>query len=276
MTTLLALSRAEFELVNRLHRYRLAAHVITLVVSAGALFVREPIAYVCSVAAFVTEAIAYVVRQMASERQSHASEAMRRARLMDALGHTAEPLDLADIRAGFSKRTEKAASGHEDPSYYATTASVGPKRLVEILQESAFWSKHLYEAASVRGLILWSAVLVVVLGTIVFGMPFFSPNLLLNLARAAALFLAFVSATDGLTRALEWRSAAKRTGCVDRRLEHVSGAEQEPLLAVFADYSVITAAAPPIPPSIYKAERTRLNELWRDRKNNQPGTIVAK
>lgn len=276
MASLVGLSRAEFQEVGRLHRDRFLAHVGTLLLSAAVLFLREPIAYACSIAALLTELTAYVLRQRAGERHGHASEALRRAQLMDALGRTAEPLDLADIREGFSKRTEKEAPAFEDQSYYATTASRGPKRLVELLQESAFWSKHLYKAAWKRGVWLWSAVLGIVVITLIFGMPFLSSNLALNFARTAALFLSFVSATDGLTRAFEWRRAATLAEAVDRRLEHITGDDQEPLLAIFADYSVITASAPPIPPSIYKSERGRLNDLWRDRKGIRPSDTPAK
>lgn len=270
MASLVALARAEFQRVGILHRFRFLAHLGTLLFGAATLFLHEPFAYACSIAAVLTELVAYLVRLQAGKLHGHASEALRRAQLMEALGKTAEPLDLADIRTGFSSSTEKRAAAFEDARYYAAVEPCGPRRLVALLQESAFWSKHLYRAAGERALALWLIVLGVVAGVLVFGQPFLSSNLALNFARTAAVFLSFVSATEGLTRALEWRHAAELTKAVDRRLEHIEGDAEEPLLAIFADYAVITASAPPIPAGIYKAERERLNALWSQRKGGGP------
>lgn len=35
------------------------------------------------------------------------------------------------------------------------------------------------------------------------------------------------------------------------------------MLAVVADYAVATAAAPPLPTSVYNNEKDRLEDLWR-------------
>lgn len=266
MLSLLALARAEFEEVTRLNRTRLGSHILTLFLGLAALMAPEPWAYGCSIAAVLSEIMAWILRTRATKRQGHAAEALRRAVLMDAFGETGEPLDVADLRQGFSKRTEKRAQTLDVANYYASVAPKGRDRLFAHLQESAFWSKHLYRVASDRGLLVWVLVMAAVLLVAVFLRPFFSPSSSLNFARSAALFLSFVSTADGISRALEWKRASEQAEVVDRRLENLRTTDEEPVLAVFADYGVIAVSAPPIPPSIYKSEKERMNLLWRERK----------
>ena len=185
--------------------------------------------------------------------------------LIDALGETAEPLDLADLRQGFTKGAERAATS-EDIGYYASTEPRGERRLLDHLQESAFWSKHLYSAAAGTGLVFWIGILALTAMVGVFAQPFLSAPATLVFSRGVALVLTFVSATDGITRALDWLASAQLAGAVDRRLEAIRPGQQEALLAIFADYGVATTFAAPIPGTVYRAEKARLERLWRDRK----------
>src|SRR3989442_4498343 len=72
--------------------------------------------------------------------------------LMWAFGETSEPLDAVDLRSSFGPSVEQRAHALEDPNFYSSTLPPGRNRFVDMFQESAFWSKHLYRRAG------WMAV----------------------------------------------------------------------------------------------------------------------
>jgi len=186
--------------------------------------------------------------------------------LIDALGVDEEPLDTTDLRRRFSARLETQARKFEDEEYYASKEAPGLERLRSHLQESAFWSKGLYEAAAQRSFWVWGAVATVVVLVSYFAQPFVAAATAEIAVKAMVIFLAFLPATDGFGQALGWAGAAKQADAVDRRLERLDAQAREPLIAAFADYSVAAACTAPIPAWVYDAERERLNTLWRERK----------
>lgn len=97
-------------------------------------------------------------------------------------------------------------------------------------------------------------------------LPFVSGSAQLLIARTLVVALGFITAYDELGRALAWRAAANQAGAVDRRLEKLDVATVAPALAVFGDYSVATATAPPIPTAIYRKRKDRLDKGWAKRK----------
>lgn len=266
MASLLALSRAETEEAKRFFQLRLYAHAATLVLGVPAIFVSGAAAYVLALAALISEAVAWTLRRLGSQRQEQGEKGRRRALLMQAYGDTQEPLDVTDLRHGFSDRAERAAPDHEDLSYWSTTAPVGPKRLVGQLQESAFYSKHLYCAAAKDATKVSVALGVVAVALLFAAVLVGSGEVRLAVARTVVVFLAFLITVDGVTRALAWGGAAQQASDVDRRLERCDPDGSEAVLAIWGDYGVATATAPPIPTPVYRKHKDRLEREWADRR----------
>jgi hypothetical protein len=85
--------------------------------------------------------------------------------------------------------------------------------------------------------------------------------------------LAFLITADGVTRALAWGSAAQQAGDVDRRLERCDPDGSEAVLAIWGDYSVATATAPPIPTPVYRKHKEQLEHGWAGRHIGQMDTL---
>jgi hypothetical protein len=266
MVSLIALARAGFTRAKVLHRMRLGAHVVGLLAGLGALFAPAPWAYVLSLVVLLAEGVAWFLRHNANQQQSAAEEARRRGLLIDALGIDEEPLDTTDLRRRFSSHLEAAAQNFEDENYYASKEPPGLERLRTHLQESAFWSKGLYEAAAQRSFRIWGVVAVSVVLVSYFAQPFAAAATAEVAVKAMVIFLTFLPATDGFGQGLGWATAAKQAEAIDRRLERLDAQAKEPLIAAFADYAVAVGSTAPIPAWVYNAERERLNTLWRERK----------
>lgn len=265
MASLLALSRATGEHSKRLLRWRLVAHGGTAGLGVLALLTDEPWTAALPILALITEGLAWWFRYSGREWHGRAEEARRYAVLMNGLGLQEEPIGAIDLRMTIGSRVENRAQEMEDSDYYATRAPAGPARLRDILVESAFWSKHLYCKAADRS---FTVLAISVAGVIVL---LLSTSALkgnpqdIVVSRIVILFLLFLIGIDELGQALEWRHAGVAVANLDRDLARLVTPSTEALLSVFAEYSVATATAVPIPTGMYEGNRERLNRLWAER-----------
>jgi hypothetical protein len=179
-------------------------------------------------------------------------------------------LEASRLEAEFSAHARSTAAQWDDPSYWTAQRrghAKGPALLRLNLQESAFWSEQLYRAAGRRALarfvafvatLGFVALMFLTLGGGEGGQTF---------ARVAAVVLAALVSADELGVMLD-SFGASRVACetVDR-LANVNMEDLRSALAVFVDYSVATASAPPIPTGLYEREHDAIEELWAKASN---------
>jgi hypothetical protein len=211
----------------------------------------------------LSEVVAWTYRIRADRRHSLAEEGRRRALLADGLGTSTDELALRDLRVKFSKRAEQTAPAHEDTSYYASDATPGPARLRAAMQESAFWSRHLYGAAAKAAGLVSGVLLVLVLVALLIVIGTNSSSATVAVARIGVLFLSFLVFSDFATQALSWFEAAAKSNDVYLRLQAEDLEDVAAALAVFGDYSVATATTPPIPTVLYKQRHDHIEKAWR-------------
>ncbi len=261
--SLLALSRAEHEVAKRwLVRSRLA-HSATLVLTTLTVWASGPWHYYFALGALGTEAFAWGCRVYgAVGRHALAEKGRRAALLWNAFGKTPGPLDLRDLRAEFSEQAEQTATSFEDDDYYASTQAQGPDRLRDLIQESAFWSHQLYRTAAMTMGALAAVLLILVLVAFAIVMGAQSADYALTVARIGVVFLSFLVFSDVLTDAWAWSVAATKSKEVSRRLDGETLNDPPNALAVFGDYSIATATAPPIPSFVYRRHHDRIERAW--------------
>lgn len=266
MASLLALSRAASEHSKTFLQWRLLVHALMFLLAITALLLTEkqtvPIAFVSG----AVEILAWVLRQRGRIWHNRAEEARRIWMLMDGFRYR-EPAAATDLRAQFNKAIARKAVKLEDANYYASKEAPGARRLREILVECAFWSKHLYRCAFNQVAVLTAVSAIVVIGGAIANSAFASPHTNVIVGRSAVAFLLALMYADVLTQTFEWHSAAGKIEGIDKDLQHLQDAKVEDLLPLFAEYSVATAHATPIPTYVYKQEAAKLNALWAQRKN---------
>lgn len=265
--TLPALAKAGSEIAQFYFNRRRMAYFGALLVALLMLLPIGVFAYVLAVVAMITEILAWWFRNKGEHYHRLSRELMRRAMLLNAFGHSDESLDVTDLLNSFGEEKLKQKAEQLDDKFYQKPYYEG-NRLLDNLQESAFWSKHLFAIAAQRT--IW---LLVLISFAVIFIVFLIEPLLINqdislIPKIIVVFLAFVIA-DELSTAFAWREAANRCEAVDRRVEKILAEANEPsqeaILAIFSDYAVATAAAPPIPKRIYEEQWNHLDESWNDR-----------
>ena len=187
--------------------------------------------------------------------------------LMWGYGSHVEPLAASDLRASFGSEIERRAPALEDPSYYNSELPPGQGRFVDAFQESAFWSKHLYRMSAWAVLSMCFSAALVTVGMFVLLEPTSARGILPVLAKLIVPIVGFFISIDLLGQGLGWLDAQQVAERTDRILSAKQTFAQEELLAIFADYSVATAASHPIPAYWYKREWARLDAEWKRRKS---------
>lgn len=265
MASLLALSRALSAEAKAWFRHRLWCHGGTLVATVMALVLDEPWPALLAVAALLTEAAGWFARYRGQAFHAMAEEARRQFMLMDAFGLRTETRQALDLRARVPKAIESRGDALEDPDYFATKRAAGAARLREVLDESAWWSAQLYPIASTRSLLVSGIAVGLPLLVILVLVNLPAGQFVLTLARATVLFLTLLFTVDEIGFALAWRHAGQVSIRTAAQADSLDVNSTPTLIGFFADYSVATASAPPIPNEIYGEHRDRLNQLWSSR-----------
>jgi hypothetical protein len=204
-------------------------------------------------------------------------EGRMRGLLLDALGPTSENLDLSNWLSRVSEKNREAAKSSADPDYFASGARAGVQRLCDHMQENAFWGKCLYKVTATRYTNLTLGISAIGVLAVLIAIPLTSSQNLV-LARILVAVLASGAAVTQVSEILSWKSAEAKIEILDRRLEKLASCSEDELktvrldalLAVYGDYCVATATAPPIPDLLYQRERARLNDLWKQRVLQSP------
>jgi hypothetical protein len=267
---LLELASAEQENAKRLlYRFVPICQMLSAIGTLGALFTPLPWAYVIAVLVLVLLVTSWMLRSHGGGLHRRAEEARRRAMLVSAFGADAEQLDAANIRAAMSKRACRVAATKDRSDYWASDEPPGAGRLLGQMQESAFWSCHLYKAAASAMFKVLGAIVFGLIAIAFLGIAIFSGHTDLAVTRVIVVLFSSLIGLDVLGQAQAWQASAVEAERVDRRLETLIAGDLEPMLAAIADYAVATASAPPIPDHVYNSERERLEELWSERSRAQ-------
>jgi hypothetical protein len=242
----------------------LVAHGATFLCGVVGLVVSDGLVTLLVILSATTAAIAWFLRWRGRKWHGRAEEAKRIYILMDGLGWP-EPAAATYLRANFPRHVDKKATSLEDDRYYATAANPGESRLRDILVESAFWSKVLYQRASA-----FMTTLVVVGGTVVLAVSIVSSSFSTGqtgviVARVVILFLLFLIGSDVLGQVFDWNNASRRCEAVDNDLQRLNRSDSDRLLPIFTEYVIATANTTPIPTFVYRSHQEKLNELWATR-----------
>jgi hypothetical protein len=266
VASLLALSLASAELARRRLAMRVWLHIGTLALTILAFWFGEPFVQLPAAVAVITEAVAWWLRVSAEVLHGKGREAMRSALLCDAMS-SGETIDSADLRASFNKEVYREAERIQVDDYYASSAPPGKERLRDLLAESAFFSKHLFAAASQHAFVLGLLPLVCVIVAIVLAAPFANAPATLLLTRLLVGLLAVLISADSFGHALAWHRSSQLANRVDHALSPNEAISMEALIASFADYGVATSNCPPVPSMIYLSMRDRLNRIWQEQRH---------
>ncbi|MCL4853465.1 MAG: hypothetical protein KJZ78_19090 [Bryobacteraceae bacterium] len=259
-----ALQRMEFSQAAKLDLRQLQLQAMLTVLSVTAIFLStQPWGALAAISILLLIAAIEWLRHKSARSRSVAEKARRATLLVDGLGIQVPPAFLRDLLA-LSSQPPDAIPKWDDPSYFASTDPPGVENARKYLEESAFWSKHLYEASASRTLgwlVVSGLVLVVFFLMALSVVPHADSPLYVHVfATVASSFVFF----DLVSRTLRYRGAAVETAAILQALSTRRGPDfsRDDLLVAIIDYNSIVEAAPLLAPGVYKANYDRLTQTW--------------
>ncbi|MEK6776177.1 MAG: hypothetical protein AABY87_04750 [bacterium] len=220
------------------------------------------------VIAFIIQILLFFSRALTGRHFSLGEQIRRLAMLNDGLGKSPSELQLAKLKEkiGVIETDEPAYVG----PYYESKLPVGPKRLLEIVAESAFFTSGLARTSVyVFGVISIVGVLLVFTGLIFVLKTELSQSNLDAAAKIAVISMAFWATGDLASTALRFNSLANASEKILDQCGYFltqAGDCRDEAHATAAEYNCAVIQTPPIPAFIYKWRQNILNEAWRNRK----------
>lgn len=211
--------------------------------------------------------LAYTLRQW-FEWQYDLAETMRRQSLLtEGIGLSISNMLYSEWRRRSGQRIlAKLTAKPRDAGYYETTRRVGPKRLLEMTQESAFWTRALY--ARLRAL----AIVLSVVGTLLIVALFMSlsfqsipDSLASSIAYAAFLLVPVLLSLNMIGWTLKLNRLINGIAKVESDMEtlHKSSNIDEPsVLRLIFEYNCQLAAGFPIHNLVFKLSHDAIQKEW--------------
>lgn len=246
--------------------------VIYAATLVNAIWSNEVAAAIFLVLACIGQGLVLVLRSASHAHVELAERLRRLAMLQDGVGREVPALEAAILAEKIWKTAERPVNA----PYYTSTLQKGPKRLIDITAECAFFSGSIANSAwrtffgvsvLTSAVLLLSLILVTVVGT--------AQTRLEAIAKGVLVGITFWMTEDFLEMALRYRrlglSCERVLQECSRLLEQQNPCGEDAYF-VLQEYDSAFANTPPLPASIYARRSQRLAEIWRE---THPRTTAA-
>jgi GrpB-like predicted nucleotidyltransferase (UPF0157 family) len=257
--------RAELGRAQLLHILALVAQLGMAAAVAGSVFVNT--SEMLLTLAIIGLVLAMAWLQLTHQRNKHTNagnQARRIALLKSGLDVPISAARHREILRDFTVSIAERKLMMEN-AYFSSQEEPGPRRLVELIEESAFWTSDLQRWS---GLILgWFTVgALVLVGIFIWRMVTdLGAEQQILLARVLVASLVFLVSSEVVVNWLAHRQAASDITEILSRVEVIAsqGYDLPDAMLLMSDYNAVVESAPGILPSVFALRRGRLKAHWR-------------
>jgi hypothetical protein len=209
----------------------------------------------------------YILRQIFESQYEMAETMRRQSVLTEGLGFPIKSWMFSEWRRRSGRRLLKRFTlVQRNDDYYVTKKPPGSRRLLEMTQESAFWTRFLYSRLldfavllCLFAILLLAAVLIAILtGSI-------PDSIMPTLAYGIFLAVPILLTSNVVGWVLKLRRLISGICSIEKDLEELASAsdvDQESVLRLVFEYNCQVAAGFPIPSFIFKMEHNRIAQEW--------------
>ncbi|UZJ37863.1 hypothetical protein [Prosthecochloris sp. SCSIO W1103] len=265
---LLGMQRAEFQHAKIVNRRSKWMQIFIVVISIASVFMTDRLFVYTLVLINLVLALLWLYFSTQAKKSHNIAERARRALvLFKGLGIALGRKSFADLKMSV-KSSEDEWEKYKDANYFKAEGQYGYKMLTEMLEESCFWSKHLFKKCATRYWYYFIAVLALsVIGLL--AVPLLNPaGSGLLISQAFCLVLIWLISGNLFADAYNFSSTASLLDSIEERLSSMVDKEEDnqDVLSVFCDYNALVGGAPTIPLGLYEKYRDKLNKLWDEQK----------
>jgi hypothetical protein len=245
----------------------LFVQLLVAIPSAISIFTEnEPImTYFLAVSGILMSLVWLWVDHLYRKHRGAAERARRTTLALDGLGASISRAEIRGIIDGFTVRRERAKSAFR-PQYFASTAPPGPRRVAEIVEESAYYTADIHSASALFMVIAFGICMGLLVLTVSAALPFADHTILMDLARMFFVFLLFALSSDVLGVIRGHLSTAKVASAVYQRLSAAAarGYPVADILLIVGDYNAAAESSPLPIPLVFKWRATAIRRRWAD------------
>jgi hypothetical protein len=261
------LSKAYFTLAKRWWGAALLCKLILIAVGALAVWF-SVLSRLTPFVVFILTIVSECLVWRSDKLKGTAEELLRKLDFRDSLGWEISKVELSDVLARTPARLRARITAEDlRGSYFASGDELGPRRAVQNIQESAWWSKHLSEAMG-RYLFIFTVassvgslfILLVSVGTVK------SFDVLSGIGRVVTAVLMLILSLGSIRLTLGYYDFSRKAQRVEERAAELLryGSNEIEVVKLYNEYHLGRAVAPLIPDRIWKWNEKHLNELWKD------------
>lgn len=218
--------------------------------------------------------VCYVASKWRSDRFKQLADKLKRAfEMFDGLGWPVSAKELSDLLVTVSRHEREQA--HEEPEqrYFASKAQQSAQRLLENLEESAWWTKHLAGSMAFHASLLCVGVFVVAAITLVVTLQSTASQTIADtVAKVTTSIVVFIFSGGYFRLAFEYNQFSRGAEQIENQanflLQRKDFTEIQ-ATKLLHDYHIIRAGSPLLPNWLWKYRRGDLNELWDQRLSSQ-------
>lgn len=248
-------------------KWRIASFFVGLVVTlpAVASVVTTDARTLYNLAAlnFVLLTVWMWINNQYKQKQRAAHAARRAALIVNGLGEELSAGEKRRLTEKFTVSSDKAESAQK-ADYYAAKSAPGPMKLLECLEESAFYSSKLHQLSAKTWIGIVVAYVAVFAVLAIFVIPTANSDFLMMIVRiffAATVFILSADVFGSLNA--HWYCATETREVLSRiEIAKKGNVNTSDALLILEDYTSAIQGAPEVVPFIYKTHEANLNKRW--------------
>lgn len=267
-------SKSYFELAKRWWWLGIFGKLLVFFVGIGsALLAFFPI-YALLFCSFLEMASEFFLYR--SDNLKDDSEALlRKLDMRDSFGWPISSAELSDLEvkkpSGLNKLAPPETAGE---NYFASKTSLGPKKALENVQESAWWSKHLAKRMFDICLAISIGICILSVVTLIISIQAIDDKeKLINIGRIVTSILMLFFITLGIyRRVIGYYEFNQKCSQIEKDIEMIiqqNKFDESDAIKIMHEYQLYRSHSPLIPSFIWKQMRSKLNTM-REKYRQQP------
>ena len=269
--------RAEFDKASKWRLILLVVQFLAVVPTALSVVIAgETLLYLLAIVGPILIVVWWIVRGVYRRARSAAHSARRASLILGGLGAEFSPEEYQRLRQVFTV-DEGLAEAKINPDYYASGAPPGYRRLGELLEESAFYSKDIHRMSGNAMGALFVGFIALAVAAALASVPFTDRVTAITGIKVVIAILVFLLSSDVFGAMTEHREAFREAESVQSRMAaaHAKGFPQGDVLLAMTDYNNAMESAPEAVPGVFASMENRLNRRWAEYKRDRDEARAA-
>jgi GrpB-like predicted nucleotidyltransferase (UPF0157 family) len=262
---LLTHQRNELDIAQTLQMKMIAAQFAIALVAAISVYVAENRYLLYAAGVGLLLMLFWVHFNQGQQRHRTAGDQARRAILLiSGLNKVPPAGQKLRIKDGFEVPAAGLTTTREE-EHFTSRESHGYKRLSEMIEESAYWTRDLQRFSAKIMEFIFLALILCMITACGVAVTLTPSETMINLSRALVAILVFLISSDTLGLLFSYKNSAGTIDEIFKRVESVTarGYEEADTLLLMVDYNAAIEKAPPALPGVYGIRRVSLSQRWR-------------